>query len=408
MLKLFFQIPLLLFSLSIRAYAQADTIVVYDLSTQTTATILPVAFNPTVTSDFTSSSPGSMGNAAPLPQVPPLTNLFQGSGFSRLAKAADFFNLTNYPMRTVVRLQFHKDTTKNICTGMIVSPCMVLTSAICTNSFGTPLRNFYAFDSIRVCPAFNNGSPQASLPSSVVKKIYIFKKYYRNATWDEMALLELKDPIGLQTGWTGIGFNSNTNFTAGNVYHKFSYPASYQYNDSSKYYNGDTLYYNYGTISENPSSLLVSSSEATGIAGQGGSTFMFDENGNYYSLGSLLFAAAYNHSRYTNAEFYQMKNVINNLVCPLSTASIPDQPGSAIGLQVYPNPVTADTYLQFNYDHSTRYELKVISSLGQVAAVLPVTSGRVPVGALNLAAGIYLLQLSTHSGERYATKLVVD
>jgi hypothetical protein len=388
--------------------AQADTILVYDISGQTTATLLPVAYSPTVTSDFSSSSLGSMGSMVPLSQVPPVSNLFQGAGFTKLARAADFFNLTNYPMRTVVRLQFHEDTTKSICTGMIVSPCLVLTSAICTNGFGNTARNFHAFDSIRVSPAFNNGVPQAGLPTSVVTKIYVFKKYYNATTWDEMALLELRDPIGLQTGWTGIGFNSNPNFTAGNVYHKFSYPASYPFNDSTKYYNGDTLYYNYGTITENFSSLVVWSPEAIGITGQGGSTFMFSDNNNYYSLGSLNFATSYNHSRYTNAEFYQMKNVITSLVCPLSTASIHDQAGAAIGMSIYPNPLTAESRLEFNHDGSKRYELKIINGLGQIVSQLPVTSGRVALGAHHLPKGIYLLQLSAHTGERYASKLIVD
>jgi hypothetical protein len=389
--------------------AQADTILVYDISTQTTATILPVAFNPTVTSDFTSSSLGSMGNMFPLSLVPPLNNLFQGAGFTKLARAADFFNLTNYPMRTVVRIKsFYNDSIDAICTGMIVSPCLVLTSAICVCSFSI-VNNFLSFDSIRVSPAFNNGVPQAGLPTSVVKKIYMFKKFYNNnGIWQDMTLLELKDPIGLQTGWTGIGFNSNQNFSAGNVYHKFSYPASYQYNDSSKYYNGDTLYYNYGTIVDNPNNLLIPSAQAVGISGQGGSTFMFTDNVNYYSLGALNFSNNYYHSRYGNAAFYQMKNVIDNLVCPLSTASIHDQSGEAMGMGIYPNPLTAESRLEFSYDGSKRYELKIINSLGQVVSILPVTSGRIALEGHHLSKGIYLLQLSAHTGERSTGKLIVD
>src|SRR6218665_489472 len=405
MAKLFFLLPLIFISLSARVYAQADTILVYDLATQTTATILPVAFNPTITSDFTSSSPGSMGNPFPLSQVPPVANLFQGSNFSRLARATDFFNLSTYPMRTVVRMQsFYNDSLKAICTGNMVGPCLVLTSAICTNGFSAPVRNFLAFDSIRICPAFNNSVPQAGLPVSVVTKIYAFKKYYNATNWEEMVLLELRDPIGLQTGWTGIGFNANQNFTSGNVYHKFSYPATYQYNDSSKYYNGDTLYYNYGTIVDNPGNFTVPSPEAIGIGGQGGSTFMFTDNVNYYSLGALLFSNAYYHSRYTNSAFYQMKNVITNLVCPLSTASIHGQSGEAIGLSIYPNPLTEESRLEFYYDHTKRYELKIINSLGQVVSLLSVSSGRVELGAQHLAKGIYLLQLSAHTGEQYAGK----
>ncbi len=393
----------------LRSQAQVDTILVYDIASQNTGTVLPIAFNPTVTSDFTSSYIGSMGgSAAPLSQLAPTSNLFSGSNFSRLAWASNFFNLTDYPMRTVVRLHsFYSDSLDAICTGMIVAPCLVLTSAICMCKYTPTSRAVRDFDSIRVDPAYNAGAPQPGLLSTYAKKIYVFKKHVDLALWDDMVLLELEQPIGLQTGWTGIGFNSNTNFTSGNVYHKFSYPASYQYNDSSIYYNGDTLFYNYGSIVDNPNNLVIPSTQAVGIVGQGGSSFMYTNNTDYYSLGMMNFANGYVHSRFTNAGFYQMRNIINTTICS-TAAGLKDNRNNTMGLQLYPNPTRGEALLEFFYDPSQRYTLTVANALGQQLRTIPVNSGRVIVERGSLAPGVYFVSLSNDSRQTQVSKLVVE
>lgn len=383
---------------------QADTILVFDIATQQTTTILPVSFNATVTSDNTSSSVGGMGNAFPLSLVPPAANLFSGVNFSKLARATDFFNLADYPMRTAVRLQSHyNDTSRFICSGMIVGPCFVMTSGICIANIVTKV--FLPFDSIHVFPAFNNGMPQPGLPITRVKKIYMFKHFSAGA--HDVALLELEEPIGLQTGWTGIGFNSATNFMAGKVYHKFSYPAAPQPSNPSKVYNGDTLYYNYGEIAESGNFLIVNSPQAEAIPGMGGSTFLYTDNVKYYSLGLSDFSSNYIHYRIDNSAFYQLKNILDNSACPMDV-SLNDQSYAATEFRLYPNPFACESVLEFDYDPSKAYSLRITNSLGQTVRTLVVSNGRVRIAREQLTPGIYLVQLSVHNGSQYTSKLVVE
>jgi len=346
-----------------------------------------------------------MGNVFPLSLTPPTVNLFNGSNFSRLARATDFFSLSNYPMRTVVRLREHYDDTSHFTTtGMIVAPCFVLTSASGVYEFFT--RKFLNFDSLRVSPAFNNGLPQAGLPSALVKKIYLFKKFYDQRGWEDIALLELKKPIGLQTGWTGIGFNADFNFTAGKVYHKFSYPSVPNPANPSMVYNGDTLYYNYGNISESPPWLMVNSPEAFAIPGQGGSTYMYTDSINYYSVGLCSYSTNYMHYKITRDAFYQLKNVMTNLVCESDVTALGATATRQIHLNVYPNPFEENTKLTFNYDAGRLYELVFTDALGRTLRQVPVNSGEVLIRSEGLAPGIYFLSLKTNKGESGQVKLV--
>ena len=63
---------ILFFSTIIKAqgYPTADTIIVYDVIANTIDTILPVVVDPSITFDYTSSSPGSLGNQVPLSGLP--------------------------------------------------------------------------------------------------------------------------------------------------------------------------------------------------------------------------------------------------------------------------------------------------------------------------------------------------
>lgn len=105
-----------------------DTIIVYDVATQDTSMILPVSFNVNITSDHSSFSYGSMGTRVVLPQTTPTANLFNGAGFTKRERAADFFNLAAFHVRTCVNLRQYLDTSQFISSGMIVGPCFVLIS----------------------------------------------------------------------------------------------------------------------------------------------------------------------------------------------------------------------------------------------------------------------------------------
>ena len=65
---------------------------------------------------------------------------------------------------------------------------------------------------------------------------------------EDIAIIKLREPIGLKTGWAGIAFASNDIYFQNKVLHKFSYPGIVDPSDSSRVFNGDTMSYNYGTV----------------------------------------------------------------------------------------------------------------------------------------------------------------
>ena len=68
----------------------------------------------------------------------------------------------------------------------MISENLVLTSAHCIVR-----NNEWRHDSLLAAPAFDNGTFQHDVPTSIVEKYYMFKTYYDNKGLDDIALLEL-------------------------------------------------------------------------------------------------------------------------------------------------------------------------------------------------------------------------
>ncbi len=114
-------------------FGQLDTMIVYDLQTQTYEIVPPIEFDATVPNDKTSSFTGMMAGFSQLGNEVPTENLFPGSDFTQLTKTADLFDLTHYPMRTSVKLVgISQSGVEYSCSGTLVSENMVLTAAHCT------------------------------------------------------------------------------------------------------------------------------------------------------------------------------------------------------------------------------------------------------------------------------------
>ncbi|MBL7921485.1 MAG: trypsin-like serine protease [Bacteroidia bacterium] len=387
--------------LALKFKAQPDTLIVYDLNTHNIDTVLPVAFNPAITSDKTSSSLGTLSNPVALSLTPPTSNLFSGANFSALAKAVSFFNLSDYPVRTAVALRtYSNNISSRLCSGIMVAPRFVLSAGHCACLSGS----FKIYDSIQAIPAYNNGNIPSNIPASMVKKIYIFKTYYNNTSWDDISLYELNEPIGIQTGWVGIGFNSNSNFTANKVFHKFSYPGAPQPSNPSVVYNGDTLYYNYGYIDESQNYYQINSSAAEGVPGQSGSSLLYTDNNEYYSVGVMNFSTQYMHYKITNPVFYQLKNIIEN-----NPLSVKENKGVIKNINFYPNPFNNKAILEFEYDPAEKYIIQIKDGLGKnVQTISNINSGRIIVSQNELGKGIYILELSTLKGYSYNCKMIIN
>lgn len=301
-----------IFSYSLNVNGQIDSLISYDVNSKSITIIPGVNYDSTVTFEQTSFSIGSLGNQSLLSLTVPINNVFSGSQFSDIERAALHFNISEYPIRTATKLLYYnKDTLGGGCSGILVGKDLVLTAGHCVGRFNNKKWNG---DSILVIPDYDNGEHQLGMKATVVTKYYLFKSYYDGNIQKDYALLKLKEPIGEEIGWVGIGFHSDETFYTDNVFHKFSYPGIANLCDKSKVYNGDTMYYNYGKISPLSNRNELGVKNACGIPGQSGSSFLYTDNLNYYSVGIQIWMTSYNHYKITNNVFYQFKNIIDSQV----------------------------------------------------------------------------------------------
>lgn len=384
-------------------FAQPDTIIMYDVPTKTTAIIPPLSYDTTVTFEHTSSSTGAMGNQVSLSQLPPTMNLFPGSDFSTLARAELFHEVTEYPFRTAIKLfAWLNDTMYHNCSGMMVGDNLVLTAAHCLMSYGT--EEWY-YDSIQAIPAYDNGGSQPTLPSSVVDKYFVFQSFYEGSQWADIALLQLREPIGKEIGWAGIAFSSDTSYFSGRVFHKLSYPNHNPFN-SPEVYTGDTLYYNYGYIDIIPPSgnLGINSLDARGIPGQSGSSFFYTDNQEYYSFGVLNFSSRYQHYPITRDVFYPFKQVIDTY-----TVSVQEEVPDVRTLTMYPNPASQQANVVFENPRHERHKLTVFDLRGQlVQAIDAITGNELTLNTSAWPTGLYFIRISSEQEVRFTGKLVVE
>jgi hypothetical protein len=382
------------------AIGQPDTLIAYNVNNKSISIIAPVTINNTNTFDKTNSNIGTLGNQVPLSLTPPTTNLINNTHFSDIVRAELFFDVEEYPIRTATRLFQYKNGTSIIgCSGIMVGNNFVLTAAHCAYDY---VNQSFNYDSILIVPGYDNAMPQPTLPTSLVEKVYIFKTFYDSNAFDDIALLQLKQPIGNKIGWIGMAFNSDTNYFNGKVFHKLSYPATNSSIDTTKHYNGDTLYYNYGNISNiSPNELGLNLLKDYGIQGQSGSSFFYTDNVDYYSFGVMSFID-YFHYKINKNVFYQLENVLNN-----STTENHDIPNKKNTVAIYPNPFTTSTLIKLN-SPAVNASLYVYNLYGQlVREVNAINEDAIVLQKDNLQSGIYFIKLIQDNIEVISEKLIV-
>ncbi len=382
--------------------AQTDTLISFSIITHRIDTILPPVSDTSVTFDYSLPYAGTLGNQAVVNLAPPSSNLFRGSAFTDIYKAQESFDLTDYPVRCAVKLHvYYQEKMSSGCTGMMIGQNFVLTAAHCVYASE---KQHWLYDSIRVAPAYNNGHTEICLPVSMVDKYFIPKTFYDNSEWDDIALLQLRQPIGEQTGWVGLAFAEDQDFFTGKVFHKFSYPAVASLIDSSRIFNGDTLYYNYGLIDVlSQRSLGINSPGAVAIPGQSGSSLLYTDNTNWYTFGVLSFANHYRHYRISKGIFYSLKNVIRE-----NEPSSSEFSASADPVVTYNNPFRENISIEFHHSAPGNVLLSINTPLGQVIRIIQNFNGnRITLPRELLSKGLYILQLISEGQIFYSAKMVV-
>lgn len=335
--------------------AQQRPLIEYDVLSKTYDTLSVIEFD---TSEVAAQTDFFIGNfdenIADLEQTTPTENIFENSSFTKKQLARDFYNLTDYPIRTSVKL-FHieNDTLKDWCSGSMVSNQHVLTATHCFIDLMTD----EIMDSILVCPVYDDGLPNGNFECVDVNQYYFFEDWSPSGT--DMGLLKLSQPIGLETGWISIGYDEKLEESQDEIFYKFSYPSKSILAIDSMEYDGHDLYFNYGSsIKILGDNLFGINGSVNSIPGESGSSLIKVQNDVVYTTyGTHVFSSMI-HNKITDWKYYAFASILqDNLTSTTSTIE-------SEGIVLYPNPATDRIFLK-NIDEKEIEQISIYDAMGR-------------------------------------------
>jgi V8-like Glu-specific endopeptidase len=379
------------------SFAQKNTLLIFDLKNHRIDSIVNLPYDSTKPVDKTNFYAGTFNDQiATLEQQVPVNNIYPGSQFTRKKRASSDYDVTKYPIRTTIKMFYvQNDTVNDLCSGSFVSRSYVLTAAHCVAGLNS---NTLLFDSIYVCPGFDNGIANNPFPCSWVQKIFIFKNWSMNG--DDFALLQLEEPVGELTGWISIGYNTLDSSLQNGIFYKFSYPAITNFAIDSTEYNGDTLYYNYGKI-DIISKNFIGINHARANQGESGSSIIKVENNlEYTSYGVLSFSSNLMHSKLNNWSYSYLESVIHN---DLSQGVQEEMNENSFTIS--PNPSSDKIRVKHNPKIDIR-ELFITDVYGRQVLSVPIDGLRSDIEISRFPEGIYFMIIKT-SKSHIIKKLII-
>lgn len=383
-------------------FGQLDTMVVYDIVSKTYDIVPPITYDASITNDKTNSSVGTMGGFTSLSNEIPIENLFENTDFTRLVKTGDLFDVTDYPLRTSVKLEGISNNGSNTsCSGTLISENMVLTAGHCTYDWF--INEEWNIESMEALPSFNNGDVPMGFPTANVTKVFITKKTVDSESFFDMCILLLDEPIGATLGYQGFGFAPAQELTQ-KVFHKLSYPAVNSNTNPVEFYNGDTTYYNYGLMSlDLLGTISLDPTEAQGIPGQSGSS-IFESIDEEQTIYGVLSFSNYRHFRILPRNFYQMKNIVDNYGnINTSVKNIKN----TLSINVQPNPFYNETTIKLPNNATGLTQYKLIDLTGKLVHTGKFYGDQFVLQRNHLPSGIYLLSLTLDNGKTDFKRIVV-
>ncbi|NOX17160.1 MAG: T9SS type A sorting domain-containing protein [Chlorobi bacterium] len=334
-------------------FAQSDTLISYNPATNETDLYPSVFIDSSKLFDNTQWYFGTEPGFDYLDLTPP-DSTYNGSGFSDLVPVHKIYSASNYPARTAVKIFFQEnDTLKQRCSGILVARNYVLTDCHCVGVFDAGGKLIF-LDSLWAFVAYDGGEANPTFGKSIATEYVTFKSNLQGFYSKDIALVKLKENLGIKAGWVGIAFSKDDGYFADRVFYKFSYPGETDPFDSSRVFNGDTLYFNYGELDVIDDGWL--GYYISGIPGQSGSALLYTDNVKYYSFGTHVWTINSRHLRITPEIFYPFKSVLNN---GISTVENNETSVDKFQLsEAYPNPFSksarfGNSLIRINYTMPT-------------------------------------------------------
>lgn len=375
--------------------AQEKRLISYDFATGEIDTLDYVDYDRNILSDNTDFYVGNYSKSfMSLDMNTPQDHLpHPDAEFTYKQRASDYFDLTEFPIRTAVQLmQQANGELRQICSGSLVSPKHVLTACHCVLNLDN---GAFRSDTMFVAPVLDDGELSSNFKKSKVCKVYKLDHHWRS---DDLALLELSEPIGSQTGWLGLGFDREDKIFEDGIFYKFSYPGVYRPEWDSRVYTGDTLFFNYGRpsyVAEN----RISFKFHDGIPGESGSSIILIRNNEVYTTyGVLSFSNGLEHARIKNYSFYAIKSIIDPYINDLNFREnqweVKANFDFMTNILSYELPTEKDIRIQvFNLQGIKQYDRSIDKTV----------FGEVDLSSLK--SGVHLLFITSDSAQ-YASKIM--
>lgn len=342
-----------------QCFSQIKPFIEYNFTNKQYDTLPIINTNLSITKEKTPFYFGRNSLVDTLEMQLPTTNTYPLSQFTLPKPASSRYNVSAFPIRTAVKINnYLNDSVVGSCSGTMISKKHVLTISNC---FIQLFKDSIFLDSIKACPAFDNGGPNPSFPCTKISKAYFPENF--DIAFENWGVLELEDTIGMETGWVSIGFNQNDSQLMNGTFYKFSYPVGTFPSDTITY-SEDTMYFGFGEINQiSRDEIRVLSGRA--IPGEGGSSLLKISNfQDYTAYGTSVFAIDIQQARFKNWGYFAMKSIIENDLVT-SIEELKNFAGNSNELTVYPNPANEFLLLQLKTPNFQNLEYQLFDSSGK-------------------------------------------
>lgn len=322
---------LLMMAIAYSSFAQQAQVMVYDFERKT----LDALYIAVDKESSQKTSHAAQGRTyADIEDTPSLKDSYAGSEYAVKQALSKSHDAQQFPFSTAIKIFYQEGGYINdLCSGTMISNRHVLIAMHCLGSQGSSI---IQLDSLLSCAFFDEGSSDYEEHCTQVRKAYFLKDWQIGA--EDMVILELDKPLGTDTGYLGVGYESDAMRLMSYPFYKCSYPSQMLPTDAVAY-NGDTLYYSHGKINMvGKNSLGVLDAKAN--AGESGSSLVHHQYGETYTIyGILNFSNDMRHVRITPKLYSVIAEVIREDVIAVNEKAI-EEP-----LSVYPNPTSGIVHL---------------------------------------------------------------